>query len=133
MASLRGRVQRSVEILRDLIPRARTKFAAASLQRDIVAFCATGFFWQCSLEAHRALYSAITADRDLSPLFPDMMLYLLRERIWSDNRYCRHTRRATSTTRASFAFSTSSVTATCSAALVEKPHCGLSPSCSSLM
>ena len=44
-----------------------------------------------------------------------------------------HTCRATSTTRASFAFSTSSVTATCSAALVEKPHCGLKPSCSSLM
>jgi CHAT domain-containing protein len=82
----RGRLQSSVEILRDLIPRAPTKFAAASLQRDIIAFCATGFFRQCSLEAHQALYSAITADRDLSPLFPDMMLYLLRERAWSDDQ-----------------------------------------------
>src|SRR5262249_29646812 len=41
--------------------------------------------------------------------------------------------RATSTRRASLAFSTASVTVTCSAALVEKPHCGLKPSCSSLM
>ncbi len=40
--------------------------------------------------------------------------------------------RATSTTRASFARSTSSVTVTCSAALVANPHCGLKPSCSSL-
>ena len=40
--------------------------------------------------------------------------------------------RATSTIRASFARSTSSVTVTCSAALVANPHCGLKPSCSSL-
>jgi hypothetical protein len=39
---------------------------------------------------------------------------------------------ATSTIRASFARSTSSVTVTCSAALVANPHCGLKPSCSSL-
>src|SRR6266540_2093844 len=41
--------------------------------------------------------------------------------------------RATSTTRASFARWTPSVTATCSAALVANPHCGLKPNCSSLM
>ena len=40
--------------------------------------------------------------------------------------------RATSTIRASFARSSSSVTVTCSAALVANPHCGLKPSCSSL-
>jgi hypothetical protein len=79
----RGRLQESVRILRDLIPRAPTKFAAASLQRDIIEICATGYFTQCYREMHDALANAMAADKDLSPLFPDLMLYLLRERRWS--------------------------------------------------
>ena len=48
--------------------------------------CATGYFMPCYREMLDALLNPISAERNLSPLFPDLMLYLLRERQWSNDQ-----------------------------------------------
>ncbi len=47
--------------------------------------CSTGFFFKCYFEAKQALWSALQGDMK-SPLNPELMLYILKEEIWFDQK-----------------------------------------------
>ena len=80
-----GQIKKSAELLKALIPKAPTKAVAADLQRDLVEVCATGFL-SCYYEANQALFSSIQSDKSLARLYPELMLYVFRERVWLDDR-----------------------------------------------
>ena len=81
-----GHLQESAKTLQNLVARAPSKLAAASLERDILEVCSTGFFLTCYYDANKALFASLQSDKELSSLFPDLMLYALRERIWFDDK-----------------------------------------------
>jgi CHAT domain-containing protein len=80
-----GQIQESVKILKALIAKTPTPEAAADLQRDLVEVCVTGFFVECYNEANQALFSSIQSNKQLLRLFPEVMLYVLRETVWATN------------------------------------------------
>jgi len=88
-----GRLQESIKALRNLIQSAPSEVAAANLQRDIIEICTTGAFINCYIEARDALSTSIQTNKDLFQLFyPELMLYIHRERIWfNDQQFVQKT------------------------------------------
>jgi hypothetical protein len=78
----KGQVQRSADLLKVLIKKAPTKEIAANLERDLVEVCATGYL-ACYSEANQALFSFLQSDKALSGLYPELMLYVVRESVWA--------------------------------------------------
>jgi len=81
-----GRMTESAALLKALIAEAPTKSDAANLQRDLVEVCLTGYL-PCYYEANQALFALIQADKSLARLYPDLMLYAMRERLWVNDRH----------------------------------------------
>jgi CHAT domain-containing protein len=81
-----GHLQEAIKLLQNLVPNAPTKLAAANLERDLIEICSTGFFLKCYYETNKNLFAALQSDKELASLYPELMLYVLRERIWVDDK-----------------------------------------------
>lgn len=81
-----GHLQELIKLLQSLIAKAPSKPAAANLKRDLIEICSTGFFLKCYYEFNQALWADIKSDKELAGLYPELMLYVLRERIWVNDK-----------------------------------------------
>jgi CHAT domain-containing protein len=83
---LRGQVRESIAILQQGIARDPAGLAAARARLDLMEYCTAARLLRCIYDAGNALIVQIPADTSLADLAPDVLSFILRERVFTDDR-----------------------------------------------